>query len=148
MAKHCRLASAAAVAMCDALADYADGGTGAAQIIIYTGTEPSYANDTAGTEVATLTCNDPAFGAATADATNHWAEVDLDVDPAVTDSSATGNAAAVTYFRIVQSDGTTVMLQGTVGTSDCDLNLNSTSIGAGVSVTITAMQLRVPYNQA
>lgn len=148
MANHCRVASAAAVAMCDALADYADGGAGAAKLIIFTGAEPAYANDAAGTEVATLTCNDPAFGAAAADGANHWAEADLDVDPAVTDSSATGNASAVTYFRLVQSDGTTVVLQGTLGTSGADINLNSTIIGAGAAVTITALQVRVPYNQA
>ena len=133
-----------AKAVCDVVVDRCDAGTGAGKLIIYTGTEPSYADDTAGTEVATCTLPDPAFGTATYDSTNHWAEADLSSN--AEDSSATGNASAVTYFRLTDSDSA-VVLQGTVGTSGCDLNLNSTTIGAGVTVTVTALQVRVPLNQ-
>lgn len=145
MANHCRLSQGTAKAVCDVVVDRCDAGTGAGKLIIYTGTEPSYADDTAGTEVATCTLPKPAFGTATYDSTNHWAEADLSSN--AEDSSATGNASAVTYFRLTDSDSA-VVLQGTVGTSGCDLNLNSTTIGAGVTVTVTALQVRVPLNQA
>jgi len=145
MANHCRLASAAAIAACNAIVDSIDAGAGAGSIIIYTGAEPAYANDAAGTEVATCTCADPAYAAAAADGANYWADAEL--ASSASDSSATGNASAVTYFRIADSDSN-VVLQGTIGTSAADLNLNSTTIGAGASVTISSLEVRVPYNQA
>ena len=145
MANACRISSAAAIAACNAVVDLVDGGAGAGSLIIYTGAVPNYANDAAGTEVATCTCADPAYGNAAADAGNHWAEADL--ASSAVDSSATGNASAVTYFRVADSDAA-VVLQGTIGTSGADLNLNSVTIGAGATVTITALQVRVPYNQA
>lgn len=144
MANHCRLASAAAIAACNAIVDLIDAGAAAGNIIIYTGTEPAYANDAAGTEVATCAFADPAYAAAAADGTNHWADANL--TSTATDASATGNASAVTYFRSVDSDGN-VVFQGTVGTSGADLNLNSTTIAASASVDITTLEVRVPYNQ-
>ncbi len=145
MSNHCRLASATAIAACNTIVDLVDGGAGAGSIILYTGAEPAYANDAAGTEVATCTLADPAYGAAAADAVNHWA--DAEIASAATDSSATGNASAVSYFRLADSDAA-VVLQGTVGTSGADLNLNSTTIGPGASVSISSLEVRVPYNQA
>jgi hypothetical protein len=144
MANHCRLAQATATAACNAIVDLTDAG-GAGNIIIYTGAEPSYANDAAGTEVATCACAATAYAAAAYDAVNHWSESDL--ASSATDSSATGNASAVTYFRLV-SGGAATILQGTVDTSGADLNLNATTIGAGATVTITSLEVRVPLNQA
>jgi len=147
MANHCRLAADTAIAACDAIADLCDAGEAEATIVFYTGAEPDYADDAAGTEVATLTCNDPAFAAAAADAGNHWADCALDVDPEVQDTDATGNESAVTYFRFLDSDSNIIM-QGTLGTSGADINLNSTTIGAGAEVTMTSFELRVGYNTA
>lgn len=144
MANHCRLSQAAATAACNAIVDLTDGG-GAGNIIIYTGAEPSYANDAAGTEVATCACAATAYGAASYDAGNHWSESDLAAT--ATDTSATGNASAVTYFRLV-SGGAATVLQGTISTSGADLNLNATTIGAGAQVDITSLEVRVPLNQA
>lgn len=144
MANHCRLGTAAAIAACNAIVDLMDTG-GAGSLIIYTGAEPSLANDAAGTEVATCALAATAYGAAAADAGNGWAEADL--ASTASDASATGNASAVTYFRILNG-ASTVVLQGTIGTSGADLNLNSTTIAAGAVVDITALQVRVPYNQA
>jgi len=132
--------------MCNALVDLIDGGAAAGKLIMYTGTEPDYADDAGSlTEVATLTFADPAYGGAAADGVNYWAEADL--SSTISDSSATGNASAVTCFRIKDSNSATV-LQGTLGTSGADINLNSTTIGAGAQVDVTALQVRVPYNQA
>jgi hypothetical protein len=50
-------------------------------------------------------------------------------------AAATGTA---TWFRIVKSDGTTVLLDGSVGTSGADINLNSTSISSGATVSVTS----------
>lgn len=147
MANHCRLATLTAQAACNAIVDLIDGGAGAGTLIIYTGTEPDYADDTGSlTEVATLTFADPAYAAAAADAVNHWADANL-AGGTISDSSATGNASAVTIFRLKDSNAATV-LQGTVGTSGADLNLNSVTIGAGAQVDVTALEVRVPYNQA
>jgi hypothetical protein len=48
---------------------------------------------------------------------------------------ATGTAS---FFRIVKSDGTTVVMDGSVGTSASDMNLNNTSIASGQTVSISA----------
>jgi len=48
---------------------------------------------------------------------------------------ATGTAA---FFRITQSNGTTVVMDGSVATSDADLVLNNTSIATGQVVSISA----------
>jgi hypothetical protein len=145
MAYHARLGEDAAVAALNAIVDLIDAGEGDGAIVLYYGAEPSYADDAAGTEVATCTCAATAYGAAAIDAENHWAEADLAAD--ATDSSATGNANAVAYFRVEDAAGNPI-LQGTVGTADCDLNLNAVVIGAGASVVIDALQFRLPLNQA
>lgn len=145
MANHYRQASATAIAQCNAIVDLLDAGSGAGSFIVYTGTEPAYADDAAATEVATCTLDDPAYGDAAADAVNHWADANL--TSTATDSSATGNANAVTHFRAVDSDST-VVWQGTAGTSGTDLVLNSAVIGAGAQVDITQMEVQVPYNGA
>lgn len=48
---------------------------------------------------------------------------------------ATGTAA---FFRITQSNGSTVVMDGSVDTSDADLVLNNTSIATGQVVSISA----------
>ena len=144
MANHCRLASASAIAAVNAVVDLCDAG-GAGSLVIYTGAEPAYANDAAGTEVATCALSATGFGGASADGVNFWAEANLTAT--ATDASATGNASAVTYFRLL-SGGAAVVLQGTISTVGADLNLNSTTIGAGAQVDITVLEVRCPYNQA
>lgn len=53
-------------------------------------------------------------------------------------ADATGTAA---HFRIYRSDGTTVVMQGTVGQGSGDLSLDNTSIVAGQTVTITGFTI-------
>ena len=55
----------------------------------------------------------------------------------VTNGTAVGTGTA-TFFRITQSDDTTVVMDGSVGTSGCDMNLNNTSIATGQTVSITS----------
>jgi hypothetical protein len=48
---------------------------------------------------------------------------------------ATGTAS---FFRIFKSDGTTVVMDGSVGTGSADMILDNTSIATGQTVTITS----------
>ena len=52
------------------------------------------------------------------------------------DSSAVGGTAI--WFSICQSDGTTRVVDGSIGTSGADLNLNSVNVSTGASFSITA----------
>jgi len=56
---------------------------------------------------------------------------------AVTSGTAVASGTA-TFFRIVKSDGTTVVMDGSVGTSGSDLNLNTTTVASAQTVSITA----------
>ena len=55
----------------------------------------------------------------------------------VTNGTAVASGTA-SFFRIVKSDGTTVIMDGSVGTSGADMNLDNTSIATGQTVTITS----------
>ena len=56
---------------------------------------------------------------------------------AVTSGTA-GASGTASFFRIVKSDGTTVVMDGSVGTSGSDLNLNTTTVASSQTVSITA----------
>lgn len=54
-------------------------------------------------------------------------------------SSATAVASGtVTFFRITKSDDSTVVMDGSVGTSNADMVLNTTTINSGESVSISS----------
>ena len=55
----------------------------------------------------------------------------------VTDGTAVATGTAE-FFRITKSDNTTVIMDGSVGTSGCDLNLNNTSIATTQIVGISS----------
>jgi len=55
--------------------------------------------------------------------------------------SATGTAA---FFRWLKSDGSTVIADGSVGTSGCDLNLNSVALSSGATLAISSFTYTVP----
>ena len=104
-------------AMLDAITTRA--GT-SALLRIYQGTRPA-TGGAATTLLAELTCNATAFA------------------PAAVNGVLTANATdTATWFRIVQSDGSTFVMDGNVGTAGSDLNLNSVSIVAGGTVSVTS----------
>jgi hypothetical protein len=76
-----------------------------------------------------LTCNATAFapaasgGVLTANAISNGT------------AAATGTAS---WFRLFQSNGTTAIMDGDVGTSGSDLNLNNTSIATSQTVSVTS----------
>ena len=103
-------------------------GTGAL-IKIYAGSQPANANTAISgqTLLVTLTVTG-SFG--------------TDSNGTITLSTvANGTAVATntaTFFRITKSDTTTVVMDGSVATSDADLVLNNTSIATGQVVSISA----------
>lgn len=98
---------------------------------IYDGTRPA-TGGTATTLLAELTCNVTFAPAASSGV------LTLNAISNDTSANATGTA---TWFRIVQSNGTTHVMDGNVGTSGSDLNLNSTSIVAGGTVSVTSFTI-------
>lgn len=141
MALNTRISNAAAIAACDAIVDLIDGGAGAGVVQIRSGTQPADPDTTAtGTLLASITLNDPAFGAA-ADAAP-GGQATADVSPAIEDTSADATGTA-TWFRVLDSDSNAI-LDGEVGTSGADMNLNTTSIVSGSTVTITSWTVTMP----
>jgi hypothetical protein len=115
--------SAAADAVCPLL--------NSGKLRIYSGTQPATADTaiTTQTLLAELTFNTTAFGAAS----NGVATAN-----AITADSSADNTGTATWFRALKSDGTTAVLDGSVGTSSADLILNSVSISAGAQVSVTS----------
>jgi hypothetical protein len=106
--------------------------TGASGLLrIYDGSQPA-TGGAATTLLAELTLNATfAPGAATATLTLN----------AITQDSSANNSGTATWFRIVKADGTTHVMDGTVGTSGADLNLNTTTIVAGGTVSVTSFTI-------
>lgn len=98
---------------------------------IYTASQPANANTaiTTQTLLAELSFGATAFGAASAGVATANAITSAT-------AAATGTAA---WFRAVESDGSTVIFDGSVGTSGCDLNINSTGISSGASVAVSSL---------
>lgn len=99
---------------------------------IYDGTPPTNVRTalSGNTKLAELTMAASPFGAASAP-TLTAAAIASD-----TSADATGTAS---FFRIYKSDGTTAVVQGSVGTSGADLNLNSLSLVSGTTVAVSSL---------
>jgi hypothetical protein len=104
---------------------------------IYSGTAPADAN--AALSGNTLLADLPFGATAFAAAANGVATANA----ITTDSSADATGTA-TFFRALESDLTTVVFQGTVGTSGAELNLSSVSVIAGGPVSVSSLT----YTQA
>ena len=103
-------------------------GTGAL-IKIYSGTQPANANTAISSQ--TLLASLPVSGSFGTDSNG---TITLSAVTAAT-AVATGTAS---FFRIFKSDGTTVVMDGSVGTSAADMILDNTSIATGQTVSITS----------
>jgi hypothetical protein len=106
----------------------------AALLRIYDGTPPASANAalSGNVKLAELTAGSP-FAPAASGAVLTANSITQDAS-----ADATGTAS---FFRLYKADGTTVIMQGTVGTSGADLNLNTTSIVAAGPVAVTSFAL-------
>ena len=127
MANNLKLSNAAVNAEADALSALLDNG----YLRIYDGTQAATADTALGAQVllAELRFNADAAAAATAGV--------LTLN-AITQDSNANNTGTASWFRALQADGSTVMFDGTVGTSGCDLNIATTSIVAGAIVGATS----------
>ena len=105
----------------------------AALLRIYNGTQPS-TGGTATTLLAELTCGTPFASAASAGG--------LTLGAITQDSSANATGTA-TWFRIVKSDGTTHVMDGTVTATGGggDLTLTTTSVVSGQPVSISSFTI-------
>ena len=124
------ISEAARNAACNAIVDLIDGDTPPGNLILY------LANGS--TEVATLPLNNPAFGNSAVGVAT------LDVDPAVTDTSATGNAAAAEVAIFKTGTAGTEVLRCSVGIGSGDIQLTNNVIAASETVTITSLTVTVP----
>jgi hypothetical protein len=134
MANTPRITAATANTMLDSgIGTQADSG----KLRIYDGTQPTNGGDAITTQVllAELTMPADAFPSASSNT--------LTANAITQDSSADNNGTA-TWFRLVKADGTTILLDGSVGTSGADCNLNSVSITSGGAVSVTAMTITMP----
>lgn len=98
---------------------------------IYDGTQAATADTAIGAQnlLAELRFGSTAFGAAVAGVLTA---------NAITPASAAAATGTATWFRVLQSDGTTPLFDGSVGTSGCNLNLNSTAIQVNAQVSVSS----------
>jgi hypothetical protein len=132
------LANSVRAAMCDVLVDSLDAGAAAGYIEIRSGTRPANP-DTAetGTLLATITCEDPAFGAA--NTTTGAATIS---HPAPVTGVADGTAS---WFRAYDSDDAPKFDGSVTATGGGgDLTLATVSITTGLSVDVTGGTITVP----
>jgi hypothetical protein len=125
-----KLSNAAASAECNALAALLDGGF----LDIYDGVQPATADTSITTQnlLASLQFATPAFGAAV----NGVAISDVITPDASADASGTAS-----WYRCFSSDHTTVVQDGSIGTSGANLNLNSVAISIGAEVALDSFTL-------
>lgn len=126
MAGNTQVSDTAANAAVNALTVLANSG----YVKIYTSPQPANANTAVSSQtlLSTHTLSATAFasasgGVATANAVGNAT------------AAATGTAA---WFRVLKSDGTTVLFDGNVSTSGANLNLNSTAVQSGATVSISS----------
>lgn len=126
MASNLKYSNGTRDAQQNGLISYAGSG---AIIRIYAGSQPANAN----TAITTQTLLVPLVISGT---------FGTDSNGTITLSAVTNGTAVATgtasFFRIVKSDGTTVVMDGSVATSGADMNLNNTSIASGQTVSISA----------
>ena len=126
MASNLKYSNGTRDAQQNGLITYAGSG---AIIRIYDGTQPANANTAISTQ--TLLVSLPISGSFGTDSNG---TITLS---AVTSASAVATGTA-SFFRIVKSDGTTVVMDGSVGTSNADMILNTTAIANTQTVAISS----------
>lgn len=114
------------------------------KVRVYTGTQPTDANTALGSQtlLGEFSLASTAFGASTASGTapNRSAVATAATIADIT-AVATGTA---TWFRMVKSDGTTVLMDGSVGTSGADLNLTDVTITSGETMRVSSFAVSNP----
>jgi len=133
MANNLKLSNSTVDVQGDATAPLFDNG----YLRIYDGTQAATADTAVGAQVLLAELRFAATGIATS--VNGL----LTAAALTADSSANASGTA-TWYRALKSDGTTVICDGSVGTSGCDLNLNSVAISSGAAVSVTSFTHTIP----
>jgi hypothetical protein len=122
--------------MVNAEADAVGNALNTGYIRIYDGTQPANADTAVSTQtlLAELRFGADAFGAAS--------NGTITANAITSDSSANATGTA-SWARILASDGTTVWMDGSVGTSDANVILNTVSIVAGAVVSCSSLTFTV-----
>lgn len=94
---------------------------------IYAGTDTAGTNNAEGTLLAVFTLGSPFAPAASGG-------VQSPTLPAATTGAANGTAG---WARVTKADGSTAVMDLTVGTSGAQINLNTLTISTGVAVSVT-----------
>ena len=110
---------------------------------LYNGAQPADANTavTGQTLLSSgMTFGTPAFGTPVASGVAGSRVVTATANSIVSDpNAALGGTAA--WFRAYKADGVTGVMDGSVGTTGCDLNLNTTNIVGGATVSVTSLTI-------
>jgi hypothetical protein len=127
MALNLKMANAAVNGEADALATLCNTG----YLRIYDGSQPATADTAVSTQVllAELRFGATAFGASVAG---------VITANAITSDSSADNTGTATWYRVLKSDGTTPLMDGSVGTATSNCILNSTSISSGATVSCSS----------
>lgn len=128
-----KLSNAAVNAEADAFSDQLDNG----YLRIYDGAQPTNADTAVGAQVllAELRFNATASPAAVAGVITF---------SAFTSDASANNTGTAAWYRALKADGTTAVMDGSVGTATSDLILNSVAISSGAEVSITAWTHTLP----
>jgi len=104
---------------------------------LYDGTQPATPETAVTTQnlLAELTMNATAFGASAAGV------ITANTITADSDANATGTAA---WYRLLESDGTTVLWDGSVGTASADIGMNSVAIQIHAQVSVSSFTYTLP----
>lgn len=100
-----------------------------AKICIYEGTQPANANTAISTQTLLVECDL---------ASNFGTDSNGTLTLGTVNSGTAVATGTAEFFRIFKSDGTTVVMDGSVATSGADMNLSSTSIATGQTVSISS----------
>ena len=136
-----RIASAAAIAACNAINALVDGGSAGGKLNIYAGSRPATVDTAVSgqTLLVSFTLGDPSFGAAT-DVTDGGQATANSI--AAVQAAATGTA---TWFRVFDSDNAPIFdgdVTNTAGSGD--LKLSSVSIVSGIDVSVVSLTTKMP----
>jgi hypothetical protein len=132
MATNPKFSNATVNAEADAVARLLDNG----YLRVYSGTQPASADTALSGNTLLAELRFAATSAAGA------AAGVLTFSAITSDSSADATGTA-SFFRAFKSDGTSVVMDGTVGTASADAIINATAISAGAQVDCTAMTFSV-----
>lgn len=133
MASNLKIAQATAQAEANALVGAF---TNSSQLQIYTGTQPATPETALSGNTLLATVVLPASSA--------FSSSNGVMTAAAISNVTIGNTGTATFFRWTKSDGTTVIADGSVGTSGADMNLNSTSLVQNAVLSTSSFTFTVP----